>query len=148
MKQLDTALSLHQEIDNQYAAQLRKASVRGQLKAVAKYRHLRQINDGAYFVIIFATFEKEVTHLAKAAVQSRSAKAAYRNRRAWETIPGKPQFKDRVRLVLDQKNPAFNKIETYYDVRNDLAHKGATARPFSIPNVVADLKAARKAMRR
>lgn len=118
------------------------------MKAVAKFTELRRINDRAYFLIIFAAFERIVTDLAEAAVRLRTSKPAYHQRRAWDAISSRPHFKDKVRLVLDQRTPQFTAITNYYEVRNQLAHKGATSITFSIPNVVADLKAARKCMKR
>jgi hypothetical protein len=113
------------------------------VKATARYTELRRINDGAYFLIIFATFEKMITGLADKAVQSRRAKPKYSQRRAWETINA-PAFRNRIKLVLDQNSGHYAKLISYYDVRNDLAHEGATLKTFSIPTVVADLKSARR----
>lgn len=148
MKQLEMAQQLHQELDSQYAARLFKASANGWAKAVTRFTELRRINDGAYFLIIFAAFERVITDFAETAIRVRSSRPAYHQRRAWDTISNRPHFKDKVRLVLDQRTAQFATITNYYEVRNQLAHKGVTTITFSIPNVVADLKAARKSMKK
>jgi hypothetical protein len=144
MKELDLAKELHNELDSEYAKKLFRAASRNHVKAIAKYNRLRQLNDGAYFLIIFGTFERLITDRADAAVKRRTNKPSYYQRRAWETFMSgakvQANFLNRVRLLLDQRLPSFNTITSYYTVRNELAHEGLTTKVFNIQTVVADLK--------
>ena len=152
MKELDLAQRSHNELDREYARRLYRATVRNHLAAIKRYTDLRRMNDGAYFLVIFGTFERYVTDRAATAVGLRTAKPSYQHRRAWETLwegsKLKATFLNRVRILLDQKSANFATLKNYYDVRNDLAHTGTTATIFSIPNVVSDLKQVVKSMKK
>jgi len=152
MKELELARELHDQLDSEIARKLFRAISQGHARAIRRYEELRRINDGAYFLIIFATFERYINDRADVAVKARARKAAYHHRRAWETLlnSGKvnASFLNRVRLVLDQRTPDFGKVQSYYSVRNDLSHEGITSKVFSIPAVVADLRAVAKLMKR
>jgi hypothetical protein len=151
MKELSFARELHAQLDSEYARRLFRALTRNHTKAIARYTELRRINDGAYFLIIFSTFERYITDRADLAVKARTGKPNYRHRRAWETLLNgaklQANFLNRVRVVLDQQSPAFTSIKGYYEVRNELSHRGVTANVFSISNVVMDLESAIKLMR-
>lgn len=151
MKELSFAHELHARLDGEYATKLFRAVARSHTKAIARYTELRRINDGAYFLIIFGSFERYITDRADLAVKARTNKPLYHQRRAWETLLNgsklQTPFLNRVRVLLDQQQTEFSKIKDYYEVRNDLAHGGVTAKIFSIPTVVMDLKAAIKEMK-
>jgi hypothetical protein len=151
MKELELARLWHDQLDSEYAKRLFRATSRGQVAAIRRFQELRRINDGAYFLIIFGTFERYVTEKAEVAVKARTKKSDYRHRRAWETLlnQGKlnTSFLNRVRVVLDQQSQDFGRIRRYYDVRNDLAHEGVTQKLFNIPGVVSDLRAAIRQMK-
>jgi hypothetical protein len=151
MKELDLARALHDELDTEYNKKLFRAVTRGQSKAIKRYTEKRRINDGAYFLIIFGTFERYVTDRADTAVKARTNRPLYKSRRAWDTLLQgsklKTTFLNRVRVVIDQQGPVFAGLATYYNVRNDLAHSGVTTKVFSIPAVVTDLKNAVKQMK-
>jgi hypothetical protein len=144
VKELSLARELHAQLDKEYATRLFRAITRGQTRAIARNTELRRINDGAYFLIIFGTFERYVTDRADSVVKTRTSKAIYRHRRAWETLLDgaklKTTFLNRVRVLIDQQSLTFAKVKDYYEVRNDLAHRGVTSNVFSIPNVIADLE--------
>ena len=152
MKELTLARKLHSELDSAYSRRLFRAIGRNQVAAIARITELRRINDGAYFLIIFGTFERYVTDRAEAAITARAGRPHYHQRRAWETliVNNKVQatFLNRVRVLIDQQSPEFGRVAEYYRVRNDLAHEGATSKIFSIPNVVSDLKSAARVMKR
>jgi hypothetical protein len=151
MRELDLARQLHSELDIEYGKRLFRATARNHQRAIAKYKEIRRINDGAYFLIIFGTFERYVTDKADVAVKARTSKPLYKTRRAWETLVDgtklRATFLNRVRVLLDQTSPIFQSIPDYYKVRNDLAHEGATTKIFSIPIVVNELKAAVTSMK-
>jgi hypothetical protein len=151
MKELDHARQLHGQLDTIYAARLFRATVLNQTKAIQKNAEYRRINDGAYFLMIFGTFERYVTNRADVAVRIRANKLLYHHRRAWETLLKGSRlsatFLNRVRVLLDQRSPHFVKIQGYYTVRNELAHSGLTQIVFSIPTLVSDLKSADKNMK-
>jgi hypothetical protein len=151
MKEFDLARELHYELDAEYNKKLFRAVTRSQTKAIKRYTEIRRINDGAYFLIIFGTFERYVTQRADTAVKARTNKPLYKSRRAWDTLLQGPKlnasFLNRVRVLIDQQGPVFSSLASYYSVRNDLAHSGVTTKVFSIPAVVADLKNAVKHMK-
>jgi hypothetical protein len=148
MKEFDLARELHYELDTEYNKRLFRAVTRSQTKAIKRYTEIRRINDGAYFLIIFGTFERYVTERADTAVKARTNKPLYKSRRAWDTfLQGRTSFLNRVRVLIDQQGPVFASLANYYSVRNDLAHSGITTKVFSIPAVVADLKNAVKHMK-
>jgi len=151
MKELDLARRLHDELDNEYAKKLFNALAKGHTRAIKTFEELRRINDGAYFLIVFATFERQVNDRAIVAVRKRALRPHYRLRRAWETLLDgnklKTSFMNKVRLILDKTSADFVKVQDYYKVRNDLAHTGVTNKIFNIPGVVSDLKAATRQMK-
>lgn len=151
MKELDLARSLHDELDSEYNRKLFRAVFNNHTKAIARYNEIRRINDAAYFLIVFGTFERYITDKADRVVKARTNKPLFKSRRAWETLlnSGKlnASFLNRVRILVDQQGHVFTRISSYYGVRNDLAHTGATTKVFSIPAVVSDLKAALKQMK-
>src|SRR5262245_53693367 len=111
MKELDFAHKLHNELDAEYARKLFRATSLSQTKAIQRYTELRRINDGAYFLIIFGTFEKLITDKADAAVRARTGKSPFHLRRAWETLQDgsklQAHFLNRVRILLDQRLATF-----------------------------------------
>ncbi|TPK32474.1 hypothetical protein FJ492_27510 [Mesorhizobium sp. B2-5-4] len=151
MRELILASQLHAQLDTDYARKLFRSTVRNHQHAIARYTELRRINDGAYFLIIFGTFERYITDRADTAVKARAGKPLFRHRRAWETLLNgtklQTSFLNRVRVLLDMRSQNFTKIADYYAVRNDLAHEGITAKVFSIPTVVADLQTAINSLR-
>lgn len=151
MKELDLAERAHAELDAEYARKEFRASSRGQINAEQRYQELRRINDSAYFLVIFGTFERYITQRAETAALARTGKQLYRHRRAWDTliVDGEisTSFLNRVRVILDANSAEFGKIKGYYKVRNDLAHEGITARTFSVPSVVTDLRQAWRKMK-
>jgi hypothetical protein len=152
MQELTVAGKLHAELDTQYARRLFRAVARNQTAAIDRINELRRINDGAYFLIIFGTFERYITERADTAVKLRLSRPYYYQRRAWETLMKGSKFDttflNRVRIVIDQGSPEFNLVDKYYKVRNDLAHEGVTTKIFSIPNVVSELKSTTRVMKR
>jgi hypothetical protein len=116
MKELRLALELHSQLDSEYAKRLFRATSRNQAKAVSRYTELRRLNDGAYFIIIFGTFERYVTDRARGAIKARGNKPQYRHRRAWETLlDGRIVFLNRVRLLLDQRLTIYPLIDHTQD---------------------------------
>src|SRR5262245_2345151 len=152
MKELELAEELHRELDGDYARRMFRAIKLGHRKAEASYAERRRINDAAYVLVVFGTFERAVTERAEIAVKMRAKRPAFQARRAWETLLNGNEltanFLNRVRVVLDQQSQEFAKVQQYYKVRNDLAHEGITTKKFSITAVVSDLQLALRCMKK
>lgn len=92
MKELTLVSQAHAQLDGEYARRLFRAIARNHTQAEARYAELRRINDGAYFLIIFGTFERYIADRADFTVKVRTSKPKYHQRRAWETFLNGPRL--------------------------------------------------------
>ena len=84
MKELTLVSQAHAQLDGEYARRLFRAIARNHTQAEARYAELRRINDGAYFLIIFGTFERYIADRADFTVKVRTA-----NQNITSDAPGK-----------------------------------------------------------
>lgn len=84
---------------------------------------VEQVNDSAYFFMLFARFEHLVTEfaLARAAVGRQSSVPA--DRRVWTVIDvRKMDFLRRLALLTDKGSPDYATVKELYEDRNAIAH--------------------------
>lgn len=103
----------------------------------------RQINDCAYFVLLFAQFEDEVNRLCGDLVRVRQTTGDWNERRAWQIIDaGRIQslpFLSRVALLTEKGGNAFNRVRELYAIRNEIMHSGTTERQLEIERFAGEL---------
>jgi hypothetical protein len=95
----------------------------------AKRNHwaeIRDVNDQAYFALIFAQFEDEVNKMFTALVNKMKARPLWSNRRAWDVIDVKNlerfAFMNRVALLSEKGQKDYNTVNSYYRTRCDIDH--------------------------
>lgn len=88
-----------------------------------RWAEIRDINDQAYFMMMFAQLEAMVRVAAKALVLARRNAAPGINRNAWKMIDVKRiSFMDKVALLTDKGGADYASVKAAYDRRNAIAH--------------------------
>jgi hypothetical protein len=88
-----------------------------------RWAQIRDVNNQAYFMLMFAQFEAMVREAARALVNSRSNGARGLNRNAWRMIDvARISFMDKVALLTDRGGSDYASVRLLYHRRNDIAH--------------------------
>ena len=106
------------------------------------WSHLRNLNDQAYFMMLFAHFEDLLKQTAANLVQRRRLGAAgAANRRAWHMIRSERlSLMDNVALLTQKGGTDYNAVDALHQIRNKIAHGSfASVRPISIADVYSQL---------
>jgi hypothetical protein len=139
------------EIDSDLQLREHKALQRKATKKEKQIRDLRNANDRAYFLLLFAHFEDHLNTLAHRLISRRQASSTWNRRRSWDTIQlgnlRRVPFRARLSYCLDSQGPDWQTVSNYYGIRNQLAHVGSTATPFVVSAVAADLMLIAKALK-
>jgi hypothetical protein len=115
-----------------------------------RWRRLRNVNDQAYFVVLFACFDDRVTSLCQRLVTRKRALTTWKQRRIWDTVDIERldfmEFMRKVALLLDKRHAAYGEVKTLYKTRCDIAHGafkpvGAIDLPFEYKRIVRLWKA-------
>jgi hypothetical protein len=96
----------------------------------AQWERRRDMNDHAYFVVLFACFDDHVITLCSDVVTKKRSLRSWRQRRLWDTVDvdaiERMPFKRRLALLLDKGNAGYRDANELYAIRNRIAH-GTTA---------------------
>lgn len=149
MRKLRQILSAYGEADDRLRErQDRARSVRGQ----ERWAKLRDIDDQAYFVMLFACFEDRVNELCERLVRKKQSQRSWRHRRLWDHLKPKEldrvPFKRRTALLIDKGSTHYRTASSLYDTRCQIAH-GAPAEvgPLNVPSLYRQIAALWKALR-
>lgn len=130
---------------------LRAAAARTS-RSIEKWRRLQELNDFAYFALMFAQFEDHVNREVTRLVKRRLADPRWGHRRLWDAIDlnrlDRTPFMNRIALLLDRGTADYALVKRYYQTRCKIDH-GATAgvSGVMIPNLVADLRRLKRVVR-
>jgi len=89
-----------------------------------KWNKIKDLNDQAYFMMIFAQFEDRINEYVKDLVEKKNLASSWRKKRAWTIIDAdRLSFMQKVALLTPKGASEYNRIHhLYYDVRNRIAH--------------------------
>ena len=104
----------------------------------------RDINDKAYFVLMFSELEDRIAERVRKVIQRRSTTSSVLNQRVWKLLGRKEgnrglPFMDKTSMLLERGNAEYNMVKSHYDVRCDIAHgKASSIGSISIPSAYSD----------
>ena len=88
-----------------------------------KWARLRDLNDHAYFMMMFACFEDHVSDLCNRLVADKRNLASWRQRRLWDSVDvDRLHFMRKVALLVDRGSGDYAKVAGLYGTRCDIAH--------------------------
>lgn len=103
----------------------------------------KDLNDYAFFVVLFAQFERIAKEKFRQARDTRTANVDWRQRRGWDGplfSSDRAPFPDQLAAVLDRQTDEYRRIMRYYEDRNHVAHGGLTNQVASIDLLASDLQ--------
>jgi hypothetical protein len=121
----------------------------GNPAAKARWSTLRNYNDQAYYVMLFAQLEQFIDSQCIRLIAKKKSSTGWKNRRLWDSIDAdRMQFMRKVALLTEKGAATYNKILRYYDLRCEVAH-GTTLASGSIvvPIAVLDFRQFAKNLR-
>jgi len=145
MNIFDELEAQYNEIDGRYSSGEFDCGQRGWHRKKQEYRRKRKINDQAYFVFMFSRLEYRIREeSAKLIRKKKGSISSWKQRAAWEILPGRPDaelhFRKRLALLTEKGGRDFNLVSGYYRERNSVAHGGSFINPVIMPNVITELK--------
>ena len=91
-----------------------------------RWARFRDINDQAYFVMIFSCFEDRVTQLCERLVRRKQALVSWRNRRRWDDLDAgrveRLPLMQRVALLVEKGSAQYGTVDQLRRTRNAIAH--------------------------
>ena len=104
--------------------------------------NLVEINEHAYFALLFFQFEDFIKDHFRALRLARLTRAKGPDRSAWEYIDAeRVPFVTMIRMLLPERADLQRKVKQYYDFRNRIAHEAALSLTIVLEKAAADLKA-------
>ncbi|MEI7608425.1 MAG: hypothetical protein WCJ64_13700 [Rhodospirillaceae bacterium] len=102
----------------------------------------KEINDHAYFALLFFQFEDFVKERFRGLRRTRLTVATRSDRAAWEYIDAdRVSLLPMMRMLLPERADLRRKVKQYYDFRNRIAHEAALSLTIVLESAAADLKA-------
>ena len=84
---------------------------------------LRQLNEQAYFVVLFAQLEQHVGDECRKLIDRKRASSDWEKRRAWEVVDrNQIPLMQKVALLTRSGGTDYNSIHAMYATRNAIAH--------------------------
>ncbi|MFC7332527.1 hypothetical protein [Rhodocista pekingensis] len=106
------------------------------------------INTEAHFLLVFAQFESLVTELAATAIETGRRHPDAAARRAWQVLYDRARqsvqalpFLDRMALLLDKGDSAYQAIRDIYQKRNHVAHGSPLSEMIDVMELAEQLQA-------
>lgn len=147
MRYFEELVTSYNAIDKQLAGLESEAARRSFHRKKASYQKRRELNDQAYFLLMFAQFEYLVNDAATRLITRKKALSSWERKRAWyillqrgEKINNIP-FLKRVALLLDKGDRRFALITQYYRDRNLMAHGELPSTSAPMVKIIGDLRA-------
>lgn len=135
---------LYSEIDDYYVRQELEARRNKDENKEREFARKRELNDHAYYLFMFTRLEDHVREQSSQLIKkSQDNITDWKQRRPWDILPNDKQsdkifFLNRVALLVDKGSHHYQRIKSYYDLRNTLGHGGTFTTPVSMPTVVTD----------
>lgn len=145
MRELPAIEATYTEIANRFDKQLDDARERNDQQAIDWISRQQQINDSAYFILVWGQLEAKINEACETAIRNRLAGDQWEKRRAWDLHNPddlRARFEDRAALVLDRRNERGNGYRTtmrYYGQRNMVAHGNSLATGIDVPFVISEI---------
>ncbi len=107
---------------------------------VSHARRMEQVNDSAYFFMLFARFEDQVVTLSKQLVDQKRTTSSGAEKRPWDVInPDSLTFLNRVALLTDKGGSDYRDVQTLYLDRNRIGHGHLLETKPNVPVIAAKL---------
>ena len=89
----------------------------------SRWERRRDVNDQAFFVMLFACFEDRVADVCERLVSRSRAKRLWKQRRVWDTIDlDRMVFLRKAALLLEKGTQQYQEVQQLYDTRCKIAH--------------------------
>lgn len=87
----------------------------------------RQLNDQAYFIMLFAQLEDHINRLCLQLINRQKGLANWGTRRSWDIIDTNNfverfPFMNKVALLTDKRTASYGNIKRLYQIRCNIAH--------------------------
>lgn len=106
----------------------------------ADARQLEQVNDSAYFFMLFARFEDQVVTRSKQLVEKMRTTCQGVDKRPWDVInPDHLTFLNRVALLTDKGGSDYRDVQELYQDRNRIGHGQLLETKPNVPAIAAKL---------
>ena len=146
MKELPAIEATYDKLADILDDELQKAEQRPDYHAANRIKEKQQVNDSAYFLLVWGQLEARVNEIAEKAIRKRRADARWEYRRAWDGLNPddmrRIRFEDRLAIVLDRqagKGSSFNQAIRLYGERNRVAHGTSLAQGIDVPTIIAQV---------
>jgi len=140
MKDFKAIHEAYLAIDNCLAVlESRESAAKGR----RRLQRMREINDQAYFVMLFAQLEERIKDQCERLIARKKGLAKWTSRRLWDAVDvDKLSFKQLLALLAEKGGADFNKVSNYYLDRCKIAHgEVLSSWSVSIPSVVVEFQA-------
>jgi len=89
-----------------------------------RWGEIKDLNDQAYFMMIFAQFEDRINEYVKELVEKKNLASSWWKKRPWTIIEiDRLSFMQKVALLTPKGGKEYNRVhELYYNLRNRIAH--------------------------
>ncbi|MBA3447011.1 MAG: hypothetical protein H0T56_05295 [Pseudaminobacter sp.] len=145
MKELPAIEKTYTLIATDLDRELDEARVQGNQQGIEWLENQRQINDSAYFILVWGQLEARINELCETAIRSRVDSTDWDRRRAWDAYNPddlRIKFEDKAALVLDRTNTAgtgYRKTMNFYGQRNRVAHGKSLATGIDVPFFISEV---------
>lgn len=106
-----------------------------------------QINEQAYFLLLFSQFEAEVNRICGELIRYNQSHANWIERRCWDILDASSEermrnlnFLKRVALLTDKGGPVYKRVKELYDTRNRIAHGDLLARTLDVTEIAKEIQ--------
>lgn len=112
------------------------------------WAHTREINDHAFFVLLFAQFEQAVESKYSRLVDRKKRLRSWKLRAVWEEIDAERiSFMQKVAVLAAKGGRVYNDIHYLYSVRCDIAHGKRHVGPIALSVEIGKLRSLVKSLR-
>lgn len=141
MRNLEDISASFQQVDNSLEDLRDRHDAAGEAEQRDYIARQQRLNEQAYFILAWGQLEVEVDHACRNAIRLGQSHEDWRQRRAWSLYNSEDfrlSFRNRLKLVLDQRNDEWNRTMELYDVRNQIAHGDLRSEGIDVPTVIED----------
>jgi hypothetical protein len=144
MRQLLSVKAAYDEIDGLLQTKIGDALTKGRPADQKRWEERKELNDYAFYLVLFAQFERIAKEKFIAGRDRRKANPNWLHRRLWDADvfrdADRVGFTTRLAAVLDPTSPEYRLVKRYYEDRNHIAHGGLSNPIASIDVLVKELR--------
>ena len=144
MQYFDELLSVYSLVDSELALHEETAREDNDRSLEASIKRKRELNDQAYFLLLFAQFEYFINEQCTNLIRDKSNIANWIEKRPWYILDHRNitrmEFMNRVALLTEKGHATYNKIYEYYTNRNKSAHGSLLSTSAPLPAIADDLQ--------